>query len=601
MNMLVSAAALLLASTAFFAYDLITFQKSLVNNLSIEAEMTGANAVSALEFNDTAAAENTLSALRAAPHIVYAGIYTGGGDFFAGYWRDRQHAAPPKLPASVGQSRGSVDERQISVVREIEFQGQATGSVYLISDVGELQTRAKRYLMILGGIVIVSLLAALLFSRISQRTISEPMMQLAQTAQAVTRDRNYSMRASGDAGNDEVAVLVRSFNEMLVQIQQRDRALRQAHDELETRVKERTAELEDRTAQVAEQARLLNLANDAIFVRTADGKISYWNAGAERLYGWSAEEVQGRSPHDILSTEFPVPLEEITALDRWEGELQHRKRDGSTITVASRWTMLRNSAGEVTGWLEINTDITQRKQVEDLAQRLSARLLNLQDAERRRIARELHDSVGQYLSALKIYIELIAQRRGDIETTVAACSDLLARCISETRTISHLLHPPLLDEVGLVSAIRWYLDGFSKRSGMEVNVSLPAEYERLSEDTEIALFRVLQEALTNVHRHSGSSKVDVLLSVDDARVRLEVTDYGRGVTAEQIRYLRDGKGQVGVGLAGMRERVRQLGGTLDIRSDKNGTRVRALIPLAGKLKREVEPEPQSSGSYGVTA
>ena len=225
------------------------------------------------------------------------------------------------------------------------------------------------------------------------------------------------------------------------------------NERLEERVAERTWELEQKTSQLANQAKLLDLANDAIFVRTVDEKISYWNQGAERLYGWTSAEVLGRAVHEILHSEFPVPLEQILQRDRWEGELRQTKRDGSIIVVASRWSTLRDREGEAVGWLEINTDVTARKRAEDAARSLSGRILTLQDDERRRIARGLHDSLGQLLAAIGMNLDLLSTGGADRAALISECSRIVQQCLSETRTISHLLHPPLLDEAGVGSAI----------------------------------------------------------------------------------------------------------------------------------------------------
>ena len=359
-------------------------------------------------------------------------------------------------------------------------------------------------------------------------------------------------------------------------------ALRESEGRLHLALQDRKAEIEQKTAHIAEQARLIDLANDAIFVRTTNERISFWNQGAERLYGWTSQEAVGKSPQDLLDTVFPVPFSEIMQSDLWEGELVQNKRDGSRITVASRWATLRDNRGELVGWLEINTDITARQQAEDAARRLSGRILNLQDEERRRIARELHDSLGQYLTAAKINLDLLSAslKSADDAALVSDCSETVSRCLAETRTLSHLLHPPLLDEAGFVSAARWYAEGLAERSGIEVNLDFPPELPRLDRDVETALFRTLQEALTNVHRHSGGSRVDVRLQLDAEQVRMEIQDNGRGIPQERVRrFTRDGVGS-GVGLAGMRERVREVGGTLVLRSGPSGTSVIVTIPFA---------------------
>jgi len=374
---------------------------------------------------------------------------------------------------------------------------------------------------------------------------------------------------------------------------QAEEELRKAHDELEDRVRERTAALEQKRAETAEKAKLLDLANDAIFVKK-NGRITYWNAGAERLYGFSRSEALDRAPGELLQSVYPIPLQEIESHESWEGELRQQTRDGRAIVVASRWTALRGENGQAVGWLEINTDITARKRAEEAARRLSGRLLTMQDEERRRIARGLHDSLGQYMTALKMNLDMMAANNEKQATIATECSGILDKCLSETRTISYLLHPPLLDEAGLGSAARWYVDGFAERSGIKVNLHLPPGFGRLHKDVETALFRTLQEGLTNVHRHSGSSSVDIRVEVHDGFVEMEIEDNGQGIPEMRLHRLREGAAETGVGIAGMRERIRELGGTFAIESDPTGTLLRAEIPIAEAAQQAAPLDSTSS-------
>jgi len=366
--------------------------------------------------------------------------------------------------------------------------------------------------------------------------------------------------------------------------------LRLVNQDMLHEIQQRNADLERKTAKTMEQARFLDLANDAIFVRDANDRISYWNEGAGRLYGWTREEAVGRLADELLRTVLLVPLSEIAQSDRWEGELQQVRRDGSPITVASRWAILRDDEGKFSGWLEINTDITARKQLEEAARRLTGRILVLQDGERRRIARELHDSLGQYLASIKVNLDLLSRTVNDPQQNalLSDCLNATQQCLTETRTISHLLHPPLLDEAGFDCAARWYVEGFAQRSGFEVELDLPPQLSRLDRDVETALFRVLQEALTNVHRHSGGSRVRILLQGDAEQVQLEITDNGRGIPQERLYRLRNDGSAAGVGLAGMRERVRELGGSLRVASAYPGTTVIATIPLLQPSRQSAE-------------
>ncbi len=213
--------------------------------------------------------------------------------------------------------------------------------------------------------------------------------------------------------------------------------------------------------------------------------------------------------------------------------------------------------------------------------KLSVKLLRVQDEERRRIARELHDSLGQDLTAAKISLDMLAQDSEIQSTHLRDARALVDRSISDTRTLSHLLHPPLLDEAGFASAAKWYVEGFGKRSGIVTRLELPDHVNRLPRRTETALFRIMQEALTNVHRHSGSRAVEVSVSTDRGRVVLTVKDFGMGVPREVLdRFWKTGN--VGVGLAGIRERLKELGGFLELESNLDGTLLKATIPISGE-------------------
>ncbi len=244
MNMLVSGAALLIACVAFVAYDRVTFRQTMVHNLSIQAQMAGSNSVSPLMFNDPQAAESTLSALKAAPDVVSAGIYRPDGRPFATYWRDGhvQALTLPQIPPNQTEIHWFQDG-QLVVVRTIVFEGKPTGTVYIRSDLREMSGRLKRYAGIAAIVLLASLIAALLVASIFQRAVAKPIVHLAEIARLVSRDKDYSVRATSTGTHDEPAILIQAFNEMLGQIQEREEALQKAHDELEQRVQERTAEL----------------------------------------------------------------------------------------------------------------------------------------------------------------------------------------------------------------------------------------------------------------------------------------------------------------------------------------------------------------------
>ena len=393
--------------------------------------------------------------------------------------------------------------------------------------------------------------------------------------------------ALGDANRRSKARLQREAAER----SQIENDLRRAYALLEDRVQERTAQLSltnDKLSEEAEktraQAEWLDGANDAIFVSSCEGKITYWNNGAERLYGWTRAEATDKSPHELLQTEFPVPFAEIaTEWQRggWQGELVHTRRDESRVTVASRWTPLKDLHNNLTGWLEINRDITDRKAAE-AARELSGQLMKIQDEERRRIARELHDNTGQMVVALLLNLGRL-RASGNLsleETRLLSESDALLQTVNtQLCAISHLLHPLLLDEVGLWTALEWYVEGFRRRSGIPVILERDSNVGRLNSSLEVALYRVVQECLSSMHHHSGSPGVTIRLLRSFGEVRLEIQDRRRTITTEQQLSvpLNDA---MGVGLRGMRERILQLGGNLSVESNRNGTTIIVTFPIS---------------------
>jgi PAS domain S-box-containing protein len=326
---------------------------------------------------------------------------------------------------------------------------------------------------------------------------------------------------------------------------------------------------------------LLELAHDAIIVRDVDSVILFWNRGAQQTYGWSAAEACGNITHTFLKTEFPEPIEQLYeklfAVGSWEGELVHWTRDGKRIVVASRHVLQRDRQGRTIGILEINRDVTPRKEAEEALRNLSARLLQLQDEERRRIARELHDSTGQSLAALVIHLSAVSAKFAGLDPGAAEmireAITLSQKASDETRTLSYLLYPPTLDYAGLRSALEWYIEGFMQRSKVKVDLNVSLGPDRLSEIVERTLFRIVQESLTNIYRHSGSDTASVRIEAHSSVVRLEVADNGKGIADDILATLNSSGGQLGVGIRGMRERVRQLGGWLQIMSRPSGTTI----------------------------
>ena len=349
-------------------------------------------------------------------------------------------------------------------------------------------------------------------------------------------------------------------------------------------------------------------------ILSKDGTIVDANRAALEGTGFTRDEAIGNKLWDVwwrsLPEEREIAKTSVTTAHKGlavREECQYALRDG-TIRFADRTlNPVQNETGETVMIVCSGLDITEHRQLRsmleervhertrelesknlelvrqtEVVRELSARLLQIQDEERRRIARELHDSVGQMLAAVSMNMAHVTHEARslspDAHKALEDNAGLLEQLSSEIRTISHLLHPPLLDEVGLQSALQWYIDGFSERSKIKVDLELPDDFGRLPRNLEITLFRVVQECLTNIHRHSGSNTAAIRVSRSENEVRLEVRDAGKGIPAEAQTSLSSGK-LSGVGLRGMHERLRQMGGHLDLQSNGNGTLVLATLPI----------------------
>lgn len=308
------------------------------------------------------------------------------------------------------------------------------------------------------------------------------------------------------------------------------------------------------------------------------GCIVYCNLSLAQLLGMPRESVIGK----LLQAFVPIAdqpsyrdLLQKSLIGSSEGEIPLQLSDGSLIPANFSFSVLSRDES-ATGVLI--ADLTSRKQQMEFASRLQS----VQDEERRRIARELHDSVGQLLAAIGMNIDVVEAQASKLDSkaarAVAENATLVRQAASEIRTISYLLHPPLLDEVGLASTLDWYVEGFSERSRIKVALEVPPDFGRLPSEMEIAIFRIIQECLTNIHRHSGSSTAVIRLRKEDARLMVQVQDGGKGIPPEKLELIRSGRG--GVGFGGMRERLRHLGGTLEIQSDPTGTLVSASFTVA---------------------
>ena len=324
-----------------------------------------------------------------------------------------------------------------------------------------------------------------------------------------------------------------------------------------------------------------------------DGTLLQMNLSGLKMVGADcADMVIGKNVYDLIDSKdrdrFRAFNERICRGEKGSLEFDIVGLRGERRHMETQATPLRNPDGAVVQ-LAVTRDITKRKQADETIKEreLSARLLKLQDEERRRIARELHDGVGQLLAAMSMNASRLDGEKANLSPDAARCAEenskLIDQVSADIRTMSYLFHPPLLDEMGLDSALKWYVDGFVERSKIAAKLELPTDWERLPQDHELCLFRIVQECLTNIHRHSGSSTALVRLLHSPGEIKLEVSDEGKGVNQETQSKIAFGE-TTGVGLRGMRERVRQLGGSLEVRSNGHGTIVIATVPFEGSVR-----------------
>ena len=410
-----------------------------------------------------------------------------------------------------------------------------------------------------------------------------------------------------------VPELLRAKVSIFAELHRKAKQLESLNRELEQRVTERTEELERRAETLqelnSELARknqeldaIVRTAPDIIFSRQADGARDYIS---DRFYEYTGAAKGSANGFGWL--EFVHPEDTQRSMSQWmhcvqsgdnyESEYRIRGRDGQYRWFRARAVPIRDFEGQILKWYGTCSDIHDSKVLEQsiresamelerlvddrtaALRRLSGRLLTMQDDERRRIARELHDGLGQELAAAKMMMDGIVEKNSAQSNRRAAAdaSETINRAIQQVRSLSHLLHPPLLDEVGLLSAVRWYLDGLTKRSGIVTSLDVqPVDFPRLGAELETAIFRIIQEALTNVYRHSGAQKAWVTLRRQDSQLAVLIRDDGKGIESP-VAELRPGS--IGIGIGGMSQRAKEFGGELRLRNSDPGTLVEVAVPF----------------------
>jgi PAS domain S-box-containing protein len=416
-----------------------------------------------------------------------------------------------------------------------------------------------------------------------------------------------------------VPELLRAKVKVFSELHRKTRQLEILNRELEQRVLERTEELA-RKAEILQQLNtelvrknqqldaIVSTAPDVIFSSQGNGNYDYVS---DRFYEYTGIRSASENGVSWLDFVHPEDLERskagwqqvVSSGGNYEAEYRLRSKDSVYRWFRARALPIRDADGNIIRWYGTCSDIHDSKLLEqsirdsaielekmvdsrtEELRRLSVRLLTMQDQERRRIARDLHDGLGQELAVAKMVLDNMVQKTSQPEKQGGAeASIIIDRAIQQVRTMSHLLHPPLLDEVGLLSALSWYVDGLTERSGIETSLEVQArDFPRLTPDVETAIFRIVQEALTNVFRHSGAGKVWISLTQRQSNIVVAVRDDGKGI-GKGIAELRPDS--VGIGIGGMRQRAKEFGGELHISNTNPGTLLEVVIPAHNVAPRE---------------
>lgn len=435
------------------------------------------------------------------------------------------------------------------------------------------------------------------------------------------RLKGYELGAVDYISVPVIPDLLRAKVRVFAELHRKTTQLQRLNKELEQRVEDRTQELERRAEALQrlnlklahknqELDAILHTAPDIIFSRHADGNRDYISDRFYEYTGAASGSANGAGWMDYVH-----PDDKEDALIRWqrcvdsgthyEAEYRLRSADGSYRWFRARAVPIRDDQETIARWYGTCSDIHDSKVLEQSIRdsatrlermvdnrtaelrRLSVRLMTMQDQEHRRIARELHDGLGQELAVAKMVLDNALQEKS-LQSEKQACNEasrIVDRAIQQVRTMSHLLHPPLLDEVGLLSAITWYVDGLAERSGIEASLDVhPREFPRLPADMETAIFRIVQEALTNVFRHSEARRVWITLTQEDGRTSIAVRDDGKGI-AERVSDLQPDS--VGIGIGGINQRTKEFGGEFKIVNANPGTLLQVMIPTISPNVQEV--------------
>lgn len=524
LNLMVSGAAVVVACFAFLAYEVNSFRVTIIDDLSLQAQIIGSNSASSLIFNDRSSAEKTLAALQASPHITYAGIYMPSGQFFAGYWRDEQSKlGNPALALYSSAPSHSFRAWRANLVHPITFQGKNIGTVYIRSDLQGLIGRAGTYSVILASILAASLIAALLLSRIWQRKITDPLTNLTQTARVISRDRNYAVRATPTANDDEISLLIGSFNQMLSEIQFRDTTLQESERQFRN--------LADSLPQQAWSA-------------DADGVIVWFN---KRWYDFSGVSdaltttnayVEIVDPH-VLPRVMENWLHSVKTGQQFEMVVPLRGKDGVYREFLILGVPVRDNTGKIVRWFGTNTDVTEQRRSEE-ALRRTEKL-----AATGRLAASIAHEINNPLEALTNLIYLARRSPEKSESYLAMADQELDHIAEITKhTLGFYRDTTTPTPVDISSVVREVLELYSRKLQFK-NIEVKERYfagttifgypGELRQIFANLIANAIEAMENDGHLVIKASPVSKGTSGNGPGVRVSVMDDGCGIDSSQMK------------------------------------------------------------------
>ena len=544
--LLTSATAVMLVCIAAVGYEFLRFRETILSDLNSKAEIIAANSAAALAFNDAKAARETLLTMHARQRILSARIYKPDGSLFAEYVR--AGATVPLLPREFQRDGYSSFEGGLVIVcRSIPFEDEEVGVVVLRADLKEQRTSFYVYAGIMSGVLLVSLLAALLVSRRLQRLITDPLLALTFVAHTVSQLKDYSMRAVKQS-EDEIGDLTDEFNEMLARIERRDAALQTS---------------EERFRQIAENVR-------EVFWMTNPKKseMLYISPGYERVWGRSCASLYAQ-PQDWAEAIHPGDRARVLAAalhkqadGAYDEEYRIVRPDGTTRWIRDRAFPVRDAQGEVYRIAGIAEDVTERRRLED-------EIVQNSEREQVRIGQDLHDGLCQHLMRTGLASNLLERdlaAKSLPEAVVAQkISALLQDALAQARSVARGLYPVKLEAEGLASALKEMAVSLSQHSTVRFTVDTEEPALIGNHLVAVHLYRIAQEAVNNAMRHASPGHIAIRLTASREKIQLQISDDGTGIVTPAQR------GQ-GMGLHIMAYRAHVIGGTVNVkRGDPGGT------------------------------